>query len=225
MDPVRSQSPALSIRVVTSRMFAENCYIVSLPGRADCIVIDPGLEPGRILTAMSDAGLEPAAILCTHGHADHIAGNAAMKKAFPDAPLIIGEGDAEKLLDPELNLSAIFSAPLVSPPADRLVREGDVVEAAGMSFLVRDTPGHSCGHVVFIAKDQQPPVVFGGDVLFQGSVGRTDFPDGSFEQLAASILDKLFTLPAETEVYPGHGEPTTIGEEKETNPYVGSRRF
>jgi glyoxylase-like metal-dependent hydrolase (beta-lactamase superfamily II) len=188
-------------------------------------VIDPGLEPGRILTAMSDAGLEPAAILCTHGHADHIAGNAGMKQAFPGAPLIIGEGDAAKLLDPELNLSAIFSAPLVSPPADRLVREGDIVEAAGMSFVVRDTPGHSSGHVVFIAKDQVPPVVFGGDVLFQGSVGRTDFPDGSFEQLAASIRDKLFTLPDQTEVYPGHGEPTTIGEEKETNSYVGSRRF
>jgi hydroxyacylglutathione hydrolase len=202
-------------------MFAENCYVVRLPARPDCVVIDPGLEPGRILALMEDSGLEPAAILCTHGHADHIAGNAAMKKAFPNAPLIIGEGDAEKLLDPELNLSAMFSAPLVSPAADRLVREGDTVEAAGMSFLVRETPGHSSGHVVFITKDQQPWVVFGGDVLFQGSVGRTDFPDGDFDQLFASIRDKLFSLPEDTEVYPGHGEPTTIGEEMETNPYVG----
>ena len=105
--------------------------------------------------------------------------------------------------------------------ADRLVREGDVVDAAGMSFLVRETPGHSSGHVVFISKDQQPWVVFGGDVLFQGSIGRADFPDGDFDQLFASIRDKLFTLPEETEVYPGHGEPTTIGEEMETNPYVG----
>jgi hydroxyacylglutathione hydrolase len=213
--------PGIWIRTVTSRMFGENCYVVRLPGRPDCVVIDPGLEPGRILALMEDSGLEPAAILCTHGHADHIAGNAAMKNAFPNAPLIIGEGDAEKLVDPELNLSAMFSAPLVSPAADRLVREGDIVEAAGMSFLVRETPGHSSGHVVFITKDQQPWVVFGGDVLFQGSVGRTDFPDGDFDQLFASIRDKLFTLPADTEVYPGHGEPTTIGEEMETNPYVG----
>lgn len=185
------------------------------------MVVDPGLEPGRILAVMRDAGLEPAAILCTHGHADHIAGNAALKKAFPQVPLIIGEGDAPKLIDPDLNLSALFSAPLVSPPADRVVRHGDSVQAAGMSFQVLETPGHSSGHVVFLYKGQEPWVVFGGDVLFQGSVGRTDFPDGDTDLLFASIRDKLFTLPPETEVYPGHGEPTTIGEEMDTNPYVG----
>ena len=216
-----NQPASILIKTVTSRMFAQNCYIASLPGRADCVVIDPGLEPGRILTVMRDGGLEPAAILCTHGHADHIAGNAALKKTFPSVALIIGEGDAEKLADAELNLSGMFSAPLVSPPADRLVREGDIIAAAGMKFLVRETPGHSSGHVVFITQDQQPCVVFGGDVLFQGSVGRTDFPDGNTEQLYRSIREKLFTLPADTQVYPGHGEPTTIGEEMETNPYVG----
>lgn len=209
------------VKVVTSRMFAENCYLVNLPGRADCVVFDPGLEPGRILAVMSDAGLEPAAILCTHGHADHIAGNATLKQAFPHVPLIIGEGDAPKLTDPDLNLSALFSAPLVSPSADRVVRNGDQVQAAGITFEVLETPGHSSGHVVFLYKGQDPWVVFGGDVLFQGSVGRTDFPDGDTELLFASIRDKLFTLPPETEVYPGHGEPTTIGEEMETNPYVG----
>ena len=219
-----NQPARIQIKTITSRMFAQNCFIASLPGRADCVVIDPGLEPGRILTTMRDAGLEPAAILCTHGHADHIAGNGALKKAFPSALLIIGEGDAGKLADPELNLSGMFSAPLVSPPADRRVQEGDTIEAAGMSFLVRETPGHSSGHVVFINQDQRPCVVFGGDVLFQGSVGRTDFPDGDAEQLYTSIREKLFTLPPDTEVYPGHGEPTTIGEEMETNPYVGQQR-
>ena len=156
-----------------------------------------------------------------NSHADHIAGNASLKKAFPQVPLIIGRGDAEKLVDPELNLSALFSAPLVSPPADRVVSEGDIVQAAGMKFQVLETPGHSSGHVVFLFEGQQPWVIFGGDVLFQGSVGRTDFPDGNTKQLLDSIRDKLFSLPPETEVYPGHGEPTTIGEEMETNPYVG----
>jgi hydroxyacylglutathione hydrolase len=213
--------PNLCIKTVTSRMFAQNCYVVSLPGRDDCVVIDPGLEPGRILAVMRDAGVSPAAILCTHGHADHIAGNAALKQAFPELPLIIGEGDAEKLTDPMLNLSAMFSAPLVSPAANRLVCDGETVEAAGMSFVVRETPGHSSGHVVFIYSGQEPAVVFGGDVLFQGSVGRTDFPDGDSALLVRSIREKLFTLPPGTEVYPGHGEPTTIGEEQEWNPYVG----
>jgi len=215
--------PNLRIKSVTSRMFAENCYVVSLPARADCVVIDPGLEPHRILALLRDDGLEPTAILCTHGHADHIAGNAAFKEVFPKIPLIIGEGDAAKLTDPELNLSAAFGAPLLSPPADRLVRDGEVVESAGMSFLVRETPGHSQGHVVFIVQGQVPGVVFGGDVLFQGSVGRTDFPDGDSALLVRSIREKLFSLPPDTEVYPGHGEPTTIGEERETNPYVGRR--
>ena len=155
--PVPSFSaPGLCIKSVTSRMFAENCYVVSLAGRSDCVVIDPGLEPARILAVLKDAGFRPTALLCTHGHADHIAGNAALKEAFPEIPLIIGEGDAEKLTDPDLNLSALFSAPLTSPPADRLVREGDIVEAAGMCFLVRETPGHSSGHVVFIVQGQDP---------------------------------------------------------------------
>ena len=219
------QPAALHIKTVTSRMFGQNCYIASLPGRNDCVVVDPGLEPGRILAVMRDASLSPAALLCTHGHADHIAGNAALKQAFPGAPLVIGEGDAPKLADPELNLSALFSAPLVSPPADRLVREGESLEFAGMTFLVSETPGHSSGHVIFLTKDQEPWVVFGGDVLFQGSIGRTDFPDGDFDQLYASIRDKLFTLPPETLIYPGHGELTTIGEERETNPYVGRHAF
>ena len=110
---------------------------------------------------------------------------------------------------------------MVSPPADRTVREGDVLELAGMKLEVWETPGHSAGHVVFVAREAQPVRVFGGDVLFAGSIGRTDFPDGSWDQLRKSIHEKLFTLPDETVVYSGHGPATTIGEEKRTNPFVG----
>ena len=111
--------------------------------------------------------------------------------------------------------------PVVSPPADRLVAEGDALTVAGISLEVFEIPGHSPGHVVFLVRDADPMIVLGGDVLFAGSVGRTDFPGGSFEQLAGGIKAKLWPLPGETKVFPGHGPPTTVGEEKRTNPFVG----
>ena len=120
-----------------------------------------------------------------------------------------------------LNLSAAFGASLMSPPGDVLVGEGDVYSAAGFDLSVSEIPGHSSGHIVFIWRAGRPMVVFGGDVLFAGSIGRTDFPDGSLEQLAAGIHSKLFTLADDTVVLPGHGRSTTIGQEKRNNPFVG----
>ncbi|HUE72244.1 MAG TPA: MBL fold metallo-hydrolase [Pirellulaceae bacterium] len=210
----------LSIASVVSDLFAENAYVVHLPGKRDCLVIDPGLNPERILAVLEDESLTVAAILNTHGHADHIAGNGAIKEHFPDAPLIIGRGDAAKLTDADLNLSAPFGFAVTSPPADRLVDEGEIVTFAGIPLEVLAAPGHSCGHVMFLYRGK-PLVVFGGDVLFAGSIGRTDFPDGSFPQLRQAIHTKLFTLEGDTIVLPGHGEPTTVGQERETNPFVG----
>jgi len=209
------------IVTVLSVPFEENSYIAYFEGREDCLVIDPGLEPEKILAALDERKLTVAAILCTHGHADHIAGNAVLKERWPEAPLIIGAGDAVKLIDPEQNLSAGFGVSLVSPPADQTLDEGDVVELAGFRLEVFDTPGHSTGHVVFVASDLQPVQVFGGDVLFAGSVGRTDFPDCSFEVLKKSIYDKLYPLADDAVVWPGHGPATTIGAEKRSNPFVG----
>jgi hydroxyacylglutathione hydrolase len=214
-----SNSPPI-IRSVASLPFDENTYIIALPGRDDCVVVDPGLEPERIFDEFTELGVRPSAILNTHGHADHIAGNAALKDHWPDCPLIIGAGDATKLTDAVENLSAGFGLPMVSPPADRTVVEGEVLELAGIRWTVRETPGHSRGHIVFVAHDFNPVLVLGGDVLFAGSIGRTDFPDGDFDELAASIRGKLYTLPDSTIVLPGHGPPTTTGEEKRTNPFV-----
>ena len=146
----------------------------------------------------------------------------ALKQRWPECPLVIGAGDAEKLTNPDLNLSAPFGFPLTSPPADRTLREGDQFDAAGLQFEVLEVPGHSVGHIVLVCKQVQPWRVFGGDVLFAGSIGRTDFPDGSFEDLREAIHNKLFTLPDDTIVYPGHGLETTIGREKRTNPFVGA---
>jgi glyoxylase-like metal-dependent hydrolase (beta-lactamase superfamily II) len=179
------------------------------------------LEPDKILDELAANELEPAAILLTHGHADHIGGNAALRQRWPDCPIVIGRGDAPKLTDAGLNLSAGFGVELISPPADVLLDEGDTYCAAGFDLDVREIPGHSIGHVVFIWRGQHPSVVFGGDVLFSGSIGRTDFPDGSFEQLAEGIHRKLFTLPDDTIVLPGHGPDTTIGRERQANPFVG----
>jgi hydroxyacylglutathione hydrolase len=210
----------LLIQTIVSQPFEENTYVVRLPDRAEAVVIDPGLEPDAILAYLQEHGLRVAAILNTHGHADHIAGNGDLKQAFPDAPLIAGAAEAALLTDPEANLSAPFGMPLTSPPADRLVREGDVIEAAGIRFEVLDVPGHSPGHVVFVWRGQ-PSLVFGGDVLFRGSVGRYDFPGSNGQLLFDGIRTKLFTLPPDTVVYPGHGPVTTTGHEQRTNPFIG----
>lgn len=212
--------PEYRLEPIESPPFSEISYVIWRPGRADALVIDPGFDPRSILDVLDREGLRPAAVLNTHGHLDHIAGNAALKTAFPESPLIIGRGDEHLLSDPEANMSAAFGQALRSPAADRLVGEGERLELAGFQLGVREVPGHSPGSVVYVLDEFDPPIVFGGDVLFAGSVGRTDF-GGDFEQLRAGIRSKLFALPDAARVFPGHGPPTTIGRERQTNPFVG----
>ena len=211
----------VQIHTIESEPFAENSYVVWRAGGSEAFVIDPGFEPDAILDFLRDRQLALAAIVDTHGHVDHIAGNADLKRAFPDAPIVIGRGDAPMLTDSMLNMSAAFGMPVVSPPADRLVNEGDALTVAGIELDVFDIPGHSPGHVVYVIRGEKPVLVLGGDVLFRGSVGRTDFPGGSFELLKAGIERVLWALPPDAVVYPGHGPVTTVGHEKATNPYVG----
>lgn len=214
--------PELVVGQVVSAPFEENTYIAHFGGSGDCVVFDPGFEPDEIVAYLGERSLTPAAIVCTHGHSDHIAGNEALKRRWPGCPLVIGAGDAPKLTTPQLNLSAAFGLSLVSPAADRVLREGETFSAAGLELEVLEAPGHSIGHIVLVCRQVRPWRVFGGDVLFAGSIGRTDLPDGNFDDLADAIHRKLFTLPDDTIVYPGHGPATTIGREKRTNPFVGA---
>lgn len=212
----------LQIRTIVSDPFAENSYVLWQEGQTEAIVVDPGFEPDLILEFLSENGLKLEAIVNTHGHVDHMAGNAEMKRAFPEAPILIGAGDAIMLTDAVVNMSANYGMPVVSPPADRLLKEGELLSLAGIALEVFDIPGHSPGHVVYLIRETKPITVIGGDVLFRGSVGRTDFPGGSFETLKANIERVLWPLPPDSVVYPGHGPVTTVGHEKETNPWVGA---
>ena len=216
---------AVRLAVVTSRQFDQNAYVVSLPGDTEAVVVDPGFDAERIVAHLEAKGLSVAAILLTHGHVDHIAGVQRLKEHAPAAPIVIGRLDAPMLTDAALNLSGPFGVPVVAPPADRLLDDGETIGYAGLTLEVRHVPGHSPGHVVFViaGTDGDPTVVLGGDVLFAGGVGRTDFPGGSHRELIDGIRAKLYTLPAETKVFPGHGPPTTVGAERAGNPFTGKR--
>jgi hydroxyacylglutathione hydrolase len=210
----------VQILTIESEPFAENSYLVWKDGSTEAFVIDPGFQPELIREALDERGLSLAAIVCTHGHCDHIAGNAALKQAYPDLPIVIGAGDAPMLTDARLNLGWMFGFNVTSPPADRTVTEGEVLTVAGIDMDVFDAAGHSPGHVVYVLRDNSPTLVLGGDVLFRGSVGRCDLPGQSFEQLKGNIRRVLWPLPDDTVVYPGHGPVTTTGHEKRTNPYL-----
>ena len=209
---------------VESMPFGENTYVVRRQGDTRCIVIDPGFEPDPIVEAIESEHLSPECILLTHGHSDHIAGNGALRKIWPSLPILIGANDAHKLQDAQANLSGPFGFLINSPPADRLLNDEELIELAGISLSVHEIPGHSIGHVVFRVHDCTPPLVFAGDVLFHEGIGRTDFSDGNFESLADGIRNILYALPDDTIVFPGHGNPTTIGHERVHNPFVPDAR-
>lgn len=214
--------PSVVIEPIVSAPFDEVSYVVWIEGQSEAIVVDPGFDTRAITDCLKRHQIRPMAILNTHGHVDHIAGNRALKQAYPDIPLMIGVNEARLLDDARANLSEPFGIPITSPPADRLVSDSETLEIAGLRFLVREIPGHSPGSVIFFCDQFDTPFALVGDVIFAGSVGRTDL-DGDSNLLFSGIRSKLFTLPESTELYPGHGPSTTIGEEKRSNPFVGER--
>jgi len=195
--------------------FAANCYIVACPVTREGMIIDPGDEPERILEAVERMKVSVRCIVNTHGHVDHIGADREIKDAT-GAPLCIHRLDAPLLADPGRNLSGWAGDPLPPVAPGRLLEDGDTIEVGQLRFRVLHTPGHTPGGICLLGEG----VVFSGDTLFAGSVGRTDFPGGSHATLVRSIREKLLVLPDETVVYPGHGPATTIGEEKAGNPFL-----
>jgi len=201
-----------------------NCYLAACAGTREAAVIDPGEEGLTIVERCRELDLDVRWILNTHGHADHIIGNKAVKFAYPEARIACHPADAPFLTDAQLNLSAMVCFPATSPPADLLLTEGNVVEVGRIRFRVIHVPGHTPGGICFYAEAGpavgEKPVLFSGDALFQNGIGRSDFPGGSHLALVGAIRRKLLILPTETLVYPGHGEPTTIGAEKADNTFL-----
>ncbi|MBX6351191.1 MAG: MBL fold metallo-hydrolase [Clostridia bacterium] len=205
--------------------FQENCYRVTHVPSGRSVVVDPGFGPETALAAIA-RGAE--AILLTHGHMDHVAGLPAARKASL-APVWAGCGEGAVLADPLLNGSGrwpeLFPQPLQLPPPDRELADGDEVPVGGGRARALLTPGHEPFHVAYglLSPGGEVVAVLAGDTLFQGSIGRTDLPGGDLATLVRSIHEKLFALPDEVLVLPGHGPHTTIGRERRENPFVGRR--
>jgi len=201
--------------------FVENSYLVIDEPSGACAVIDPGEEAGLILHKIAAAGARPAAIWLTHAHLDHVMGVPRLKRET-GAPVHLHPADRE-LFDHAVQQGLAFGVPVESmPPPDREFVPGETVRVGGLSFVVRHAPGHSPGSVCLVGEG----VVFTGDVLFAGSIGRTDLPGGDFETLIRSIERELLPLPDSTIVYAGHGPETTVGRERRANPFLsGADRF
>jgi glyoxylase-like metal-dependent hydrolase (beta-lactamase superfamily II) len=192
-----------------------NCFIVGCENTKSAVVIDPGDEADKILMTLAESQLTVKYIINTHGHFDHVGANKKMKEVT-GAEILIHAADADMLEQISMASQAFGISVENSPPADRTIGEGDQITFGDITLNVIHTPGHSPGGIALSADG----VVFVGDSLFYGSIGRTDFPGGDYNTLISSIKNKLFPLGDEVVVYTGHGPETTIGQEKRMNPFL-----
>jgi hydroxyacylglutathione hydrolase len=207
----------VDVRTFTVGPVAENCFIARADGSDRALIVDPGEEPDRILGAVENLGVTVEAILVTHCHFDHI-GAVAPVAAATGAPVWCPEIEVSVLADIMSYVPWPGFGPYESYEADHKVAGGERLELAGLEIDVLFTPGHSPGHVSYSIASEG--ALFSGDVLFQGSVGRTDLPGGDWSTLLESIRTLVDSHPPETVVYPGHMGVTTLGAERESNPFL-----
>ena len=208
---------ATQVHTVVVGPFAVNCYLLWDQQSSEGVIIDPGAEADEIVEEIDEFNITPRAILLTHGHGDHIAAVADLKKIF-DVPLYIGRGEEALLADPSANISAFFDHPIIAPKPDHSVEDEQLIVVGGIELLVLSTPGHTAAGVCYL--EESGGRLFCGDTLFAGSIGRTDLSGGDYEQLIRSIQRKILTLPDSVVVFPGHGPQTTVGTERGTNPFL-----
>lgn len=206
----------LKVECLTLGVCQTNCYYIHKEDSREVIFFDPADKGNFLYETLQEKGFQIRAILLTHGHFDHIWGVEELKERS-GAEVYAYEGEEKLCQDPALNVSAAVGRSCGIKP-DHLFRDGEEFEFAGIHGKVIATPGHTGGSCCYYFEEDQ--ILISGDTLFQESVGRTDFPTGSMSALVRSVKEKLFTLPDETKVYPGHGMMTTIGYEKENNAFV-----
>lgn len=205
-------APAISL--VTVGAFQENTYLVVDPATGRAVLVDPGAEPDRIIAMVEASGATLEAIWLTHAHLDHVGGIVGVKRRW-DVPVHLHPDD-QPLYDRAERQAAAYGLPFEQPaPAERSLRDGETLAVGTLSFTVHHTPGHAPGHCVFLGHD----MVLAGDLLFAGSIGRTDLPLSDPAAMQRS-LEKIASFPEATRVYPGHGPDTTIGEERATNGFL-----
>lgn len=194
------------------------CYLLGCRESGQALAIDPGGDEDKILAACRSAGLELKLLVCTHGHPDHVCGNSLLKRET-GAEIVMHQDDAAFFAQPEVERYFSMLGLPASPPPDRLVADGNLIELGSIQLEVIHTPGHTPGGICLYSA----PHLFTGDTLFVGGVGRTDFPGGDTATLVNSLQQRLLKLPPQTVVWPGHGyggARSTIGEEAASNPYL-----
>ena len=216
--PADRRINAVKIESMVLGAVATNCYFVINEETKEAIVIDPADRADRILKKAAEEGLTLAAVLLTHGHGDHIMAVPELREKT-GIPVYACKAEEELLADPNQNLSAMLFGKPLSLKADVWTCDEQELTVAGMKFRVLFTPGHTPGGCCYYSREAG--VLFSGDTLFCGSVGRTDFPGGSMGTLTRSIREKLMPLPDETAVYAGHQDETTVGAERRYNPFLG----